>query len=143
MFELQDASIGGTVAQLAPPKPDLAAYEDSIRLDPAAIVTELRARLGGRLVAFLAGVTETRAVHEWASGKRQIRQPEVVNRLRLVYQLVELIGSRDGDAVTQAWFQGLNPKLGDRSPARLLRDGDLAEVGPQVLSAARAFAAVG
>ena len=96
------------MAQLAPSKPDLAAYEDSIRLEPEVIVTELRARLGARLVAFLAGVTETRAVHEWASGKRRIRQAEVVNRLRLVYQVVELIGSRDSDAVTQAWFQGLN-----------------------------------
>jgi hypothetical protein len=131
------------VAQSAPPKPDLAAYEDSIRLGPAAIVTELRARLGVRLVAFLAGVTETRAVHEWASGKRQVRDPDVMSRLRLVYQVVALIGARDGDGVVQAWFQGLNPKLGDRSPARLLRDGELAEAGPQVLSAARAFASVG
>jgi hypothetical protein len=41
--------------------------------------------------------------------------------------------------VVQAWFQGLNPHLDDRSPARLLREGDLAEVGPMVLAAARAF----
>jgi len=32
--------------------------------------------------------------------------------------------------VVQAWFQGLNPQLEDRSPARLLREGDLDEVGP-------------
>jgi hypothetical protein len=37
----------------------------------------------------------------------------------------------------------LNPKLRDRSPARLLRDGDLEEVGPEILAAARAFSAVG
>lgn len=140
---MRGVPIGGTVAQLAPPKPDLAAYEDSIRLEPAAIITELRARLGVRLVAFLAGVTETRAVHEWASGKRQVRDPDVMSRLRLVYQVVELIGACNSDGVVQAWFQGLNPKLGDRSPARLLRDGELAEVGPQVLAAARAFASVG
>jgi hypothetical protein len=41
--------------------------------------------------------------------------------------------------VAQAWFQGLNPQLGDRSPARLLREGDLAEVGPEIVAAARAF----
>jgi hypothetical protein len=41
--------------------------------------------------------------------------------------------------VTQAWFQGLNPQLEDWSPARLLRDGELDEVGPAVLAAARAF----
>jgi len=38
---------------------------------------------------------------------------------------------------------GLNPQLDDRSPARLLRDGDLDDAGPKVLTAARAFAATG
>jgi hypothetical protein len=131
------------MAQIAPPKPDLAAYEDSIRLEPAALVAELRDHLGARLLALIAGVSETRAVHEWASGRRRIRDQQVVARLRLVYQAVQLIVQHDSAAVAQAWLQGLNPKLGDRSPARLLRDGDLAEVGPRVLAAARAFAATG
>jgi hypothetical protein len=135
--------IGGIMAQLAPSKPDLTAYENSIRLEPAKIVSELRSRLGARLVAFLAGVSETRAVHEWAAGERQIRQSDALDRLRLAYQIVQLIGTRDDDVVIQAWFQGLNPKLHDRSPARLLRDGQLHEVGPDILAAARAFAAVG
>ncbi len=34
-------------------------------------------------------------------------------------------------------------RLGDRSPARLLGEGDLDEVGPEVVGAARAFLAVG
>lgn len=131
------------MAQAAPAKPDLAAYEAAMRLSMDAIVSELRQRLGVRLVAFIAGAGETRAVHQWAAGTREIRDPDVADRLRLVYHVVHLLVSRDSDAVAQAWLQGLNPKLDDRSPARLLRDGDLAEVGPQVLAAARAFAAVG
>jgi hypothetical protein len=107
------------------------------------MVKELRDLLGARLVALVAGVKETRAVHEWAEGERQIRSPEVAERLRIAYQVARLITERDRAAVAQAWFQGLNPKLGDRAPARLLRDGDLDEVGPEVLAAARAFAAVG
>jgi hypothetical protein len=54
-----------------------------------------------------------------------------------------MLAERDTAEVVQAWFQGLNPQLDDRSPARLLREGDLDEVGPLVLSAARAFAATG
>ncbi len=131
------------MAQLASSKPDLAAYEASIRLDTPELVDELRRRLGARLVAFLAGVSETRIVHDWADARHQIRDPEVIERLRVVYQVARLISARDGDAVAQAWIQGLNPKLDDRSPARLLRDGPFAETGPQVLAAARAFAAVG
>ena len=62
-------------------------------------------------------------------------------RLRVAYQAAILIAERDDPAVVQAWFQGLNPALADRSPARLLRDGDLDEAGPHVLAAARQFAA--
>jgi len=45
--------------------------------------------------------------------------------------------------VVQAWFTGLHPVLGDRSPARVLRKDNLDQAGPQVLAAARQFAAVG
>ena len=66
----------------------------------------------------------------------------------LVKDLRDLLGAtllaeRDSNQVVQAWFQGLNPALGDRSPARLLREGAVDEVGPQVLTAARQFAAAG
>jgi hypothetical protein len=127
----------------APSRPDLAAYDESIRMDPHVMIKELLDALGARLVAFLAGVTETRAVHEWAEGTRQVRSSDVLERLRVVFQVTRLIAANDDAQEAQAWLQGLNPKLGDRSPARLLRDGDLEEVGPDVLAAARDFAAVG
>lgn len=92
-----------------------------------------------RLVAYLAGVRETRAVHQWAEGTREIKSPEVEDRLRFALQVSLLLADHDSPRVVQAWFQGLNPHLEDRSPARLLREGDLVEVGPAVLGAARAF----
>ncbi len=54
-----------------------------------------------------------------------------------------LAAEKDSPAVVKAWFQGLNPQLEDRSPDRLLREGDLDEVGTLVLRAARSFAATG
>lgn len=124
-------------------RPDLAAHEESLRLGTQALAQGLRDLLGVRLVALLAGVNETRAVHEWADGHREIKSPQTAARLRVAYQVARIITARDRPEVAQAWFQGLNPNLGDRSPARVLRDGDLDEVGPEVLAAARAFAAVG
>jgi hypothetical protein len=38
---------------------------------------------------------------------------------------------------------GVNPELGDRVPLRLMREGDLHVVGPEVVRAARAFLAGG
>ena len=127
-----------TAAPSSPAMPDLAAYEQSARLPFPAVVKELSQLLGAKLVAYLAGVRETRAVREWSSGKREPRDP-IPQRLRVALQVAMLVAQRESPSVVQAWFQGLNPQLDDRSPARLLREGDLDTVGPEVLSAARAF----
>ena len=125
-----------------PARPDLA-YVNATRLAPAQLVTELRDLLGAKLVAYLGGVKETRAVRQWADGTRQVASGQDLGRLRLAYQAATLLAQREHPGVIQAWFQGLNPTLADRSPARMLREGDIDDVGPQVLAAARQFAAVG
>ncbi|MGC5258923.1 hypothetical protein ACPXCG_21490 [Gordonia sp. DT218] len=123
--------------------PDLAAFNDVTRMSDAQLVTALRGVLGARLVAYLAGVKETRAVRQWADGARSIAGSADRERLRIAYRAARLITERDSPAVAQAWFQGLNPGLEDVSPARLLREGDLDVAGPAVLGAARQFSAVG
>ena len=122
-------------------RPDLAAHTHAMRASFPEVATELRELLGGRFVRISA-----------ASGKRARwsavddgRQPsaEVQQRLRLALQVALPIAEADGKEIAQAWFQGLNPQLDDRSPARMLRDGDFDEAGPAVVGAARAFLAGG
>lgn len=107
-------------------------------MDFASVADALRVLLGARLTAYIGNVNETRAVHGWAEGSRQ---PADLTRQRLRHALVVAmtIADADGPQITQAWFQGLNPQLDDRSPARLLREGELDDVGPAVTAAARAF----
>jgi hypothetical protein len=102
------------------------------------VVTALREILGLRLCAYLGSVKETRAVNEWADG---VREPSdaVQRRLRLALQVGGAIADADGPEIARAWFQGLNPQLDDRSPARLLREGEIDDVGPDVIAAERAF----
>ncbi len=121
----------------------LAGYERSVGpLD--VVVKELRADLGAPLVAYIAGVKETRAVHEWAEGVRDVRGVAREQRLRVALRVAALIAEHDRPATIQAWFQGLNPKLNDFSPARLLREAaDVEEAGRAILDAARAFVSVG
>lgn len=123
---------------LANPRPDLTAYERATRSELPTLITELAEILGHRLVAYMAGVGETRAVREWAEGRREPRDP-IPNRLRLAYRVAHLIGEHDSPEVARAWFQGLNPQLDDQSPARLIREQAIEEVGPDVVAAARAF----
>jgi hypothetical protein len=126
-----------------PARPDLDGYATATRADTAELITDLRELLGARLVAYLGGVRETRAVREWADGERTIRDVDDEQRLRIAYQAALLIVTRDKREVAQTWFQGLNPQLDDRSPARVLREEKPEVGGPLVLAAARAFAAVG
>lgn len=121
---------------------DLHAYEESVRLEPAELVGRLREILGARLVAYLGSVQETRAVRQWAEGTRS-PSAAVQNRLRVAYRVAATLREKDSAGAVQAWFQGMNPRLDDVAPARLLREGDLEQVGPAILAAARAFAAQG
>lgn len=65
------------------------------------------------------------------------------SQLGMAYRIAALLREKDSAAVVQAWFQGMNPRLDDVAPARLLRKGDLEQVGPGVLAAARALAMAG
>ena len=120
----------------------VAAHVRATRSTFPEVVREMREILGARLCAYLGSVKETRAVHQWADGLRK-PSADVERRMRTALQAAAPIAAADSAAVAQAWFQGLNPQLDDRSPLRLLRDGDLDEVGPEVISAARAFLAGG
>lgn len=123
------------------PRPDLEAYERSARLDFPVLVEELNELLGAELVAYIAGVSEARTVRQLSVGE-EVRTT-IPERLRLAFQIAWLIAQHDSASVARSWFQGLNPQLDDRSAARLLREGELDEVGPQILSAARAFVSGG
>ncbi|MDT0264130.1 hypothetical protein [Jatrophihabitans lederbergiae] len=131
------------MTMITPARPDLDAYVYATRAAQPDLVRGLVDLLGARLVAYLAGVKETRAVRQWAEGVRRIHNSEDEQRLRVSLQAALMVSQRDTAEVVQSWFQGLNPHLDDRSPARVLREAPVAEVGPAVLAAARAFAAVG
>lgn len=116
----------------------LTAYNDSIRLTTPQIVGGLRERLGAKLVAYIANVTETRAVRAWVEGERT-PAPNTARRLRLAHQVASLIDLSEGDGVAATWFQGMNPQLGDRSPARVLHEDNTEDAMSKVLAAAKGF----
>jgi hypothetical protein len=119
-------------------RPDLGAYDRATRLSFSEAVAELNEVLGPKLVAYIGGVTDTRAARDWAARRREAR-PMVEQRLRTALRIALLLRDHDDPKVVQAWFQGLNPQLDDQVPARLLREGDIAQAGRNVLAAARAF----
>jgi hypothetical protein len=95
----------------SPARPGLEAFERSVRLPVPQLVTEVRDLLGAKLVAYLGGVRETRAVRQWADGDRGVQDRVDEQRLRLAHQIASLIAQKDNPGVVEAWFQGLNPQL--------------------------------
>ena len=123
-------------------RPEDSAHARAVRSEFPVVVAELRDLLGAKICAVLGSVRETRAVAQWAAGTRT-PGAGVQRRLRVALHAAVVIAEADSPAVAQAWFQGMNPQLDDRPPLLLLADGDLDEIGPAVIGAARAFVGTG
>jgi hypothetical protein len=122
--------------------PEPADHQEPDQLTAAEIVSGLRELLGARLVAYIAHVSSTRPVGEWANGTQE-PSAETLGRLRAAYSIATLLREREAASTVQSWFQGMNPQLNDQAPARLLRDQAIKVTGPEVMAAARSFAYVG
>ena len=118
---------------------DIEAHGHAMEMPIQAVVTELVDLLGAPLVAVIGGVSETRAVTQWASN----RSPQRPNVLRFALQIATMIARTKDRELARAWFEGSNPYLEDGVPALLLRDKPLADIQGNLMTAARAFAVRG
>jgi hypothetical protein len=129
------------VTVISPSRPDLPAYRESTTTPFPKLVQILTGIIGKKLTAYVAGVKDVRALDRWMEGAEPYKNAE--QRLRFTFRVVRTLQSSDHPAVVQAWLTGLNPELNDRVPIRLLREGRLETVAPEILGAVRAFLAGG
>jgi hypothetical protein len=108
--------------------------------DLSEVVSELVRILGKKLTALIGGAKDASVVDEWIARNRAATRVEP--RLRLALRVARSLEEHDHESVVEAWFKGLNPKLG-QAPLLLIRDGNLDEVEPKILDAMRAFIAGG
>jgi hypothetical protein len=126
---------------VSPSRPDLPAYRESTTTAFPKLVHTLTGIIGKKLTAYVAGVKDVRALDRWMDGAEPYKNAE--QRLRFTFRVVRTLQKSDHPAVVQTWLTGLNPELNDRVPVRLLREGDLEKVAPEILGAVRAFLAGG
>ena len=123
------------------PRPDLFAPREALRRPASKVVEKLVEIVGRKLTAYIGGVKDARAVDRWIAGGAIYGEAE--SRVRFAFQVARAINEHDSPAVVQAWLTGVNPELGDRVPARMMRENEIDAVAPAVLSATRAFLAGG
>jgi hypothetical protein len=114
------------------------AHRTTVESSAADMAGFLQDALGQKLVAYMTGVEDPKAVGKWGSGQRNPR-PESEERLRAAFQVFRLLTTAESPHTVRAWFVGLNPQLGDESPAAAIREGNLRDV----MTAAKAFLAGG
>ncbi len=107
-------------------QPDEERSGGEIALERVDRLTEwLDLSLGSRLAAFASGVT-LRELGEIAYGA-QLPGDETERRLRNLFAVTSLLAARDGPGSAYQWLTEPNPRLGDRTPASLLRQGEAPE----------------
>jgi hypothetical protein len=115
------------------------AHREAVMTPLADVVAFLITLLSRRLVAYMAGVKDTKTVGRWANDETSEIRQDSEKRVRLAYEIARLLMHFDSPRIVKAWFVGLNPQLDDTSPAEAVHEGRLKET----LYAARAFVAGG
>jgi hypothetical protein len=110
-----------------------ATHAQSVRTPIPQVAAYLQETLGQRLTATIAGISDAKAVGQWARDKRA-PGPEVQQRLRHAYRIAAMLLEVEDAETVRAWFRGINPDLGDEAPARALGERPV-----EVLQAARDF----
>ncbi|WP_460775583.1 hypothetical protein [Microbacterium sp. GXF7504] len=105
------------------------------------VVSWLRENLGARLTAYIGGVTRTSIVMAWVEGAA-VPDEQIQQRLRDAYRAAVVIVDRFGGTTVSTWFLGMNPTLGDRAPAKVLREDEPVTATREVFAAATSFAYV-
>ncbi len=113
-------------------------HHDAVRTSTSEVAATLQELFGQRLVAFMTGVDDPKAVGRWARRERTPRD-QTEQRLRDAFQIARLLTMADSADTARAWFIGMNPHFANRAPFAVL--GEEPESAPRVLAAAKAFIA--
>jgi hypothetical protein len=95
---------------------------EALELPIQDVVARLRSTIGVRLVAYMGGTGTTSYVTAWAD-ERDLPRPDARRRLRAALHAMGILQQRWDPITIQSWFKGMNPVLGDNSPARVIREG--------------------
>lgn len=112
------------------------AHRKSVQISNTDLVNALAEKLGTRLVCHMVQKHRS-TVGRWRDG--QDIPLESNQRLRVAYEVFEMLEVPEDEHTVRAWFIGMNPQLDDRSPIEAIAEGNYREV----YAAARAYLAGG
>lgn len=118
----------------------VSAHRRAVQTSPAELASALQGLFGQQITAYIAGVSNPKAVGKWARGER-LPRAAAESKMRQAYQVALVIVGVDDEETAKAWFMGMNPALDHKAPARVIANE--ADGGDQAMSAALAYIAYG
>lgn len=104
------------------------AHRESLRADIPSIAERLQDMLGQRLTAYAVRVSDPRSIGRYARGEQTPVQ-ETQTRLRHLFEITQVLLTRETPETVRAWLVGSHPLLEDRAPIELLHEDDPQPVG--------------
>lgn len=95
------------------------AHREAMRASAAAIAERLQDMLGQQITAYAIGIKDPRSVGRYARAESN-PSPNTEKRLRELYEVTQLLLTRESAETVRAWLLGSHPLLEDRSPIELL-----------------------
>lgn len=117
-----------------PSAPSPGPYRLAVTTGLDEVVDRLRGILGPSLVGLIAGV-DRKTVQRWSPDRQPRHTTE--QRLRAAWQIYGVLAEVEEPETIRQWFMGMNPDLGDLSPAEAIATDN----HRATLAAARSFAA--
>jgi hypothetical protein len=112
------------------------AHQATVHASPQNMASELQGLFGQRIVAFMTGLADPKAIGRWARGER-VPRGDAEQRLRDAFQIATFLTLADSPETARAWFIGMNPHFGNRAPFAIL--GQDPSKSQEVFEAAKAF----
>ncbi len=111
---------------------------EAVTYPPSRVVEYLQQVLTRRVVAYLAGLNDTKMVSAWARGEAEPR-PAATMRLRYGYHAARIVAEAYDEETARSWFFGSNHLLDEEAPAYVLRHARSLDDVRLIIPAARSF----
>lgn len=103
------------------------AYREATRLPLPKMAEKLQETLGQRITAYAIGIKDPRQIGKYARGETT-PSDVTMDRLRRLYQVTQILSTRETAETIRAWMIGANPLLEDRAPLELLHEEEVEPV---------------
>ena len=101
-------------------------HDETMRTELSTIADRLQETLGQKLIAFAVALKDPRLIGKYARGDAR-PSSETETRLRELYEVVQVLVTKESPETVRAWMLGAHPLLEDRAPIELLHEE---QVGP-------------